>query len=101
MKDNKFKSITVTNKHLMIAYDKDMKELKYKTAENIIKNSDYFMTVNGLYQVVDVNVFNMKFKYALGVDEGAILADDILVSYLNMNDVSKNLSLMKLLKNIK
>ncbi len=85
----------------MIAYDKDMKELKYKTAENIIKNSDYFMTVNGLYQVVDVNVFNMKFKYALGVDEGAILADDILVSYLNMNDVSKNLSLMKLLKNIK
>lgn len=101
MKDNKFKSITVTNKHLMIAYDKDMKELKYKTAENIIKNSDYFMTVDGLYQVVDANVFNMKFKYALGVDEGAILADDILVSCLNMNDVSKNLSLMKLLKNIK
>ena len=101
MKDNKFKSITVTNNHIMIVYDKNMKELKYKTAENIIKNCDYFMTVDGLYQVVDVNIFNMKFKYALGVDEGAILADDILVSCLNMNDVSKNLSLNEIIEKYK
>ena len=40
----------------------------------------------------------MKYKYALGVDEGSILADDILVSCLNMNDYNKNLSLNEIIK---
>ena len=98
MSKDKIKMITVTHNHIMMVYDKDMKELKYKTAENVIKNEDYFNTIDGLYEVKEIRVFNMKYKYALGVDEGSIVADDILVSCLNMNDFSKNLSLNELIK---
>ena len=96
-KGDKIKTITVTHNHIMIAYDKEMKKLIYKTAENIIKNEDYFNTIDGLYEVKEIKIFNMKHKYALGVDEGSIIADDILVSCLNMNDLNKNLSLNDLI----
>ena len=98
MSKDKVKMITVTHNHIMIVYDKDMNELKYKTAENVIKNEDYFNTLDGLYQVKEIKIFDMKYKYALGVDEGSIIADDILVSCLNMNDLNKNLSLNELIK---
>ena len=98
MSKDKVKMITVTHNHIMIVYDKDMNELKYKIAENVIKNEDYFNTIDGLYQIKEIKIFNMKYKYALGVDEGSIIADDILVSCLNMNDFNKNLSLNELLK---
>ena len=101
MKGKDIKSITVTNNHIMMAYNENMEKLKYKTAENIIKNEDYFSTIDGLYQVVEIKKFQKKYKYALGVDEGVILADDILVSCLNMNDVSKNLSLNDLIEKYK
>ena len=97
-KGNLIKTITVTHNHIMMAYDKEMKKLVYKTAENIKKNEDYFNTIDGLYEVKEIKIFNMKYKYALGVDEGAIIADDILVSCLNMNDLNKNLSLNDLIK---
>jgi hypothetical protein len=101
MKDGKMKSITVTNNHIMIVYNKNMTELKYKTAENVIKNFDYFSTTDGLYQVVEINVSKKKYKYALGVDEGAIIADEILVSCLNMNDIEKNLSIKEMVEKYK
>ena len=98
LKEIKQKTITVTYNHIMIVYDKDMKQVNYKTAENIIKNKDYFNTIDGLYEVKEINIFNMKNKYALGVEKGAILANEILVSCFNMNDSTKNLSLDDLLK---
>jgi len=101
MKDGKMKSITVTNNHIMIVYNKNMDEKRYKTADKVIKDVDYFYTTDGLYQVIEINIFKKKYKYALGVDEGAIIADDILVSCLNMNDVSKNLSLNDMIEKYK
>lgn len=101
MKDGKMKSITVTNNHIMIVYNKNMDKMRYKTADKVNKNDDYFNTVDGLYQVIEINIFKKKYKYALGVDEGAIIADDILVSCLNMNDVSKNLSLNDMIEKYK
>ena len=100
-KNGKIKSITVTNNHIMIAYNKNMDGRKYKTADKIIKNDDYFYTTDGLYQVIEIKIHHNKYKYALGVDEGAIIADDILVSCLNMNDVSKNLSLNDMIEKYK
>ena len=97
VKGDLVKTITVTHNHIMMAYDKQMKKLKYKTAENIKKNEDYFNTIDGLYEVKEIKIFNMKYKYALGVDEGSIIADDILVTCLNMNDFHKNLSLNDLI----
>ena len=101
VKDGKIKSITVTNNHIMIVYDKNMEEKKYKTAEKVIKNNDYFYTTDGLYQVIEINISYKKYKYALGVDGGTIVADDILISCLNMNDVSKNLSLNDMIEKYK
>jgi hypothetical protein len=96
VKGDLIKTITVTHNHIMMAYDKEMNKLTYKTAENIKKNEDYFNTIDGLYEVKEIKIFNMKYKYALGVDEGSIIADDILVTCLNMNDFDKNLSLNSL-----
>ena len=98
VKEGIIKSISVTHKLIMMFYLKEMKKLTYKTAENIIKDEDYFNTIDGLYKVKEIKIFNMKHKYALGVDEGSIIADDILVSCLNMNDYHKNLSLDDLIK---
>lgn len=88
-KGDKMKKITVTHNHIMIAYDKDNKQVKFKTAENIIKNKDYFETIDGLYQVKEIRVLNMEYKYALGVEEGSILADDVLVSCFNFDAFNK------------
>lgn len=88
-KGENMKKITVTHNHIMMAYDKEKKQLKFKTAKNIIKNEDYFDTTDGLYQVKEIKVLNMKFKYALGVQEGSILADDILVSCFNYDAFNK------------
>ena len=97
IKGDSVKIIRVTHNHIMMVYDKEMKNLIYKTAENINKN-DYFNSIDGLYEVKEIKIYNMKYKYALGVDEGSIIADDILVSCLNMNDFNKNLSLNDLIK---
>ena len=97
VKGDKMKRIIVTHNHIMMAYDKEM-NLMYKTAENIKKEKDYFNTIDGLYEVKEIKVYNMKYKYALGVDEGTIIADDILVSCLNMNDYNEKLSLNDLIK---
>ena len=91
MKDGKIKSITVTNNHIMIAFNKEKNEIKFKAAENIDKNSDYFYTLDGLYQIIEINIFKMKCKYDLEVEEKSIIADDILVTCLNINKISKNL----------
>ena len=83
------KKITVTHNHIMMAYDKDKKQLKFKNAESVIKNEDYFDTTDGLYQVKEIKELNMEFKYALGVQEGSILADDVLVSCFNFSAFNK------------
>ena len=97
---NKTKSIVVTGNHIMICYDKNMSKAKYITAENVTKN-DYFYTVDGFYQVYEINIKSKKTKYALGVEEGAIIASDILVTCFNYNDVKKSLSLDELLSSYK
>ena len=97
---DKIKTIVVTGNHIMICYDKNMSEARYLTAENITKN-DYFYTVDGLYQIYEINVITKKNKYALGVEEGAIIASDILVTCFNYNEVNKRLSLDELLSSYK
>ena len=75
----------------MIAFNIEKNEIKFKAAENIDKNNDYFYTLDGLYQIIEINIFKMKWKYDLEVEENSIIADDILVTCLNINKISKNL----------
>ena len=93
MIDDKIKSITVTNDHIMIVYNKDMTQLQFKTADSVLKEDDYFLTIDGLYQIKEINSFNGKGKYMISVDEGAIIANDILVTCLIKNDFNKQLNL--------
>ena len=87
-KGDKVKSITVTRNHIMMAYNKDKSDLKFKFAENIVKNVDYFYTLDGLYEIYEINTFNMKTKYDLKVDEKTIIADEILVTCLDAISLS-------------
>ena len=93
--NNKIKTIKVTDYHIMIVYDKDIKEVKYKIAKDI-KVGDYFNTIDGLFQVKEIKTYNMKYKYALGVDEGSVIVNDILVSCFNFDDYNKDLSIDQL-----
>ncbi len=97
---DKIKTICVTGNHIMICYDKNMSEARYLTAEKVTKN-DYFYTVDGLYQIYEINVKTKRNKYSLGVEEGAIIASDILVTCFNYNDVNKSASIEELLSSYK
>ena len=97
---DKVKTIVVTGNHIMICYDKNMSQARYLTAENVTKN-DYFYTVDGLYQIYEINVMTKKNKYSLGVEEGAIIASDILVTCFNFNQVNKMLSVDEILSSYK
>lgn len=97
---DKVKTIVVTGNHIMICYDKNMSQARYMTAENVTKN-DYFYTVDGLYQIYEINVKTKKNKYSLGVEEGAIIASDILVTCFNYNEVNRKLSIDELLSSYK
>ena len=97
---DKIKTICVTGNHIMICYDKNMSEARYLTAEKVTKN-DYFYTVDGLYQIYEINVKTKRNKYSLGVEEGAIIASDILVTCFNYNDVNKSTSIEELLSSYK
>ena len=98
MIDDNLKSITVTNDHIMMVYNKDMSQLKFKTADSILKEEDYFLTIDGLYQIKEINTFNGKGKFTISVDEGAIIANDILVTCLTKNEINKQLSLNEMSK---
>ena len=97
---DKVKTIVVTGNHIMICYDKNMSEARYLTAEKVTKD-DYFYTVDGLYQIYEINVKTKRNKYSLGVEEGAIIASDILVTCFNYNDVNKSTSIEELLSSYK
>ena len=100
-KDDKVKSITVTRNHIMMAYNKDKSDLKFKLAEDIVKNEDYFYTLDGLYEIYEINTFNMNSKYDLKVDEKTIIADEILVTCLDAISISKQISLDDIIENHK
>jgi hypothetical protein len=100
-KDDKVKSITVTSNHIMMAYNKDKSDLKFKYAKNIVKNEDYFYTLDGLYEIYEINTFNMESKYDLKVDEKILVADEILVTCLDAISLSKQISLDDMIENHK
>ena len=79
-KDSTIKSITVTGNHTMIIYNKD-NEIKFKSA-NKVKIGDLFRTTDGMFEIFEINQKKMKNSYELRVENGTVLANDILVSTL-------------------
>ena len=91
-KDSKsnIKSISVTGNHTMIIYGKKMDEIKFKYA-NQVKIGDQFLTTDGLFEVYEIKNEMIYGSYEMRVENGTVLANDILVStlYLEKNEVRK------------
>ncbi len=84
------KSITVTGNHTMIIYNKDNNKVQFKSA-NQVKIGDLFRTVDGMYEIFEINKKRMNRSYELRVENGTVLANDILIStlYLGNNENMK------------
>ena len=81
------KSITVTGNHTMIIYSKDNNKVQFKSA-NKAKIGDLFRTIDGMYEIFEINKKRMNRSYELRVENGTVLANDILIStlYLGNNE---------------
>ena len=81
------KSITVTGNHTMIIYNKDNNKVQFKSA-NQVKIGDLFRTIDGMYEIFEINKKRMNRSYELRVENGTVLANDILIStlYLGNNE---------------
>ena len=81
------KSITVTGNHTMIIYSKDNYKIQFKLADQT-KIGDLFRTTDGMYEIFEINKKKMNRKYDLKVENGTVLANDILIStlYLGNNE---------------
>jgi hypothetical protein len=86
-KDLYTKSITVTGNHTMLIYSKDDNKIQFKSADRT-KIGDLFRTTDGMYEIFEINKKRMNRSYELRVENGTVLANDILVStlYLGNNE---------------
>ena len=86
-KDSKMKKIMVTGNHTMIIYGKENDGVQFKSASQV-KVGDLFRTTDGMFQVYEINRKMMDDSYELRVENGTVLANDILVStlYLRNNE---------------
>ena len=75
------KSITVTGNHTMIIYSKDNNKIQFKSA-NQTKIGDLLRTIDGMYEIFEINKKRMNRSYELRVENGTVLANDILISTL-------------------
>ena len=82
--------ISVTGNHTMILYQKTKNEIAFRYA-NQVKIGDLFITPDGLFEVYEIKKEMMNNSYEMRVENGTILANDILVStlYLEKNEVCK------------
>ena len=89
-KDSKMKTIMVTGNHTMIIYGKEIDDVQFKSASQV-KVGDLFRTTDGMFQVYEINRKMMDNSYELRVENGTVLANDILVStlYLRNNENMK------------
>jgi hypothetical protein len=85
------KTITITGNHTMIIYQKIKHELAFRYA-NQVKIGDLFITPDGLFEVYEIKKEMMNNSYEMRVEDGTVLANDILVStlYLENNEILKN-----------
>ncbi len=94
VKDEKsnIKSISVTDNHSIIIYNKENNEPSFKYASDL-KVGDLTRTIDGFGEVIEISkkVKNKCYKFV--VEKGTVLANDILVGafYIKKNDNRKGL----------
>ena len=73
------KSISVTGNHMMIIFGKDQNDIKLKYAYQL-KVGDFLRTSEGLFEIYEIDKRIMNDSYQIKVENGTVLANDVLVS---------------------
>ena len=86
------KSISVTDNHSLIAFNKESKEPEFKYASQL-KVGDLTRTIGGMSEVIEINKELKKNCYQFVVEQGTVLANDILVGafYIKENESQKKI----------
>jgi hypothetical protein len=91
VKDQKsnIRSISVTDNHFIIVYNKETNEPVFKNASEI-KVGEITRTVDGLGEIVEITQDTKENCYKFVVEQGTVLANDILVgAFYSQNDDKK------------
>ena len=92
-KNSNIKTISVTKNHKMIVFGKEKNEIQFKEA-NKVKIGDLMRTLDGIFEVFEINQVKLKNCYKLVVQQGTVLANDILIGavYFNKDESTKEIN---------
>ena len=91
-KNQNIKSVSVTDNHSLIVYNKESNEPKFKFASEL-KVGDLTRTITGISEVIEIKQELKKTCYQLVVEQGTVLANDILIGafYIKENESQKKI----------
>ena len=91
-KNENIKSVSVTDNHSLIVYNKESNEPKFKFASEL-KVGDLTRTLTGISEVIEIKQELKKTCYQLVVEQGTVLANDILIGafYIKKNESQKKI----------
>ena len=91
-KNENIKTISVTDNHSIIVFNKESNEPEFKYA-SYLKVGDLTRTTGGISEVVEIKKEMKNNCYKFVVEQGTVLANDILVGafYINGNESQKKL----------
>ena len=91
-KDENIKTISVTDNHSLIIFNKESNEPEFKYASQL-QVGDLTRTTGGISEVVEINKELKKNCYQIVVEQGTFLANDILIGafYIKENESQKQL----------
>ena len=94
VKDNNenIRSVSVTDNHSLITFNKENKEPEFKYASQL-KVGDLIRTIGGMSEVIEINKELKTNCYQFVVEQGTVLANDILVGafYIKENEGQKKI----------
>ena len=91
-KNENIRSVSVTDNHSIIIFNKESNEPEFKYASQL-KVGDLTRTTGGISEVVEINKELKNNCFKLVVEQGTVLANDILVGafYIKENESQKQL----------
>ena len=98
-KSSKCKFISVTANHSMIIFSKD-KDTYFKYA-NQVEKGDLIRTLDGIGEVIEIKKEVKQNCYKLVVEQGSVLANDILVGAMYFKENENRKQFDKILESAK
>ena len=91
-KNENIKTISVTENHSVIVFNKESNEPEFKYASQL-QIGDLTRTTEGISEVIEINKELKKNCYKFVVEQGTVLANDILIGafYIKENESQKKL----------